>query len=258
MDPVIFDELHVIPSHVWTPGSFVRLLAASGWFLSSWLCWRAAAVLAISDSLVWISHRKVSQRQHLLLHQHNEKYWPNRCILGDWPCADDTFLQLCCEKSDVFRQTLVLGFMSTMFGALQTELSDGIAVLVASNDHIQEHISQMEEMCHTIEVSRMGRSEEDEVWSYFWPLTSGEWKAAARTAGRPFLPPGGDPGGAETGAGGAHQQGAGPQAQTSSIAHPALQRRAGGRRGAGGVGYPVHGGATHVCLYSGGLLWLPR
>lgn len=52
MDPVIFDELHVIPSHVWTPGSFVRLLAASGWFLSSWLCWRAAAVLAISDSLV--------------------------------------------------------------------------------------------------------------------------------------------------------------------------------------------------------------
>lgn len=45
-----------------------------------------------------------------------------------------------------------------MFGALQTELSDGIAVLVASNDHIQEHISQMVEMCHTIEVSWMGRS----------------------------------------------------------------------------------------------------
>lgn len=44
--------------------------------------------------------------------------------------------------------------MSAMFGSPQTELSDGIAVLVASNDHIQEHLSQMEEMCHTIEVSR--------------------------------------------------------------------------------------------------------
>lgn len=49
--------------------------------------------------------------------------------------------------------------MSAMFGALQTELSDGIAVLVASNDHIQERISQMEEMCHTIQVSGMGGAE---------------------------------------------------------------------------------------------------
>lgn len=48
-DLLIFDELHVIPSHVRTAGSFVRLLAASGWFRSSWLCWRSAA---ISDSLV--------------------------------------------------------------------------------------------------------------------------------------------------------------------------------------------------------------
>lgn len=48
---------------------------------------------------------------------------------------------------------MALGFMSAMFGALQTELSDGIAVLVASNDHVQEHISQMEDMCRTIEVS---------------------------------------------------------------------------------------------------------
>lgn len=74
-------------------------------------------------------------------------------------CADDTFLQFCCgKKNDVSRQTLAFGFMPAMFGALQTELSDGIAVLVASNDHIQEHICQMEEMCHTIEVSWMGRS----------------------------------------------------------------------------------------------------
>lgn len=45
-----------------------------------------------------------------------------------------------------------------MFGLMamfvfQAELSDGIAVLVASNDHIQDLISQMEELCQTIEVS---------------------------------------------------------------------------------------------------------
>lgn len=47
--------------------------------------------------------------------------------------------------------------MSAAFGVLQMELSDGIAMLVASNDHIQERISHMEEMCHTIEVSWVER-----------------------------------------------------------------------------------------------------
>jgi len=34
----------------------------------------------------------------------------------------------------------------------QSELSDGIAMLVAGNDRIQAIITQMEEICHTIEV----------------------------------------------------------------------------------------------------------
>lgn len=55
---------------------------------------------------------------------------------------------------------MALGFMSATVGASQTELSDGIAVLVAANDHIQEHIGQMEEMRRTVEVSRPGRSGE--------------------------------------------------------------------------------------------------
>lgn len=92
----------------------------------------------------------------MLLHQHNEKPLAKQVHSG-W--LHDTFLHFCCgKKNDVFRQTLALGFMSAMFGSPQTELSDGIAVLVASNDHIQEHLSQMEEMCHTIEVSRLGGS----------------------------------------------------------------------------------------------------
>lgn len=54
---------------------------------------------------------------------------------------------------------MALGFTSTLFAVLQVELSDEIAMLVASNDHIQGHISQMEEMCHAIEVSCTGSSD---------------------------------------------------------------------------------------------------
>lgn len=74
----------------------------------------------------------------------------------DSSCPDDTFLQFCCERADVSRR---FGLRSAMFGLMagmfvfQAELSDGIAVLVASNDHIQDLISQMEELCQTIEVS---------------------------------------------------------------------------------------------------------
>lgn len=35
----------------------------------------------------------------------------------------------------------------------QSELSDGIAMLVAGNDRVQAVITQMEEVCQTIEVS---------------------------------------------------------------------------------------------------------
>lgn len=40
---------------------------------------------------------------------------------------------------------------SLMF-CLQTELSDGIANLVASNDHVQELITQMENVRRAVEV----------------------------------------------------------------------------------------------------------
>lgn len=46
----------------------------------------------------------------------------------------------------------------------QSELSDGIAMLVAGNDRVQAVITQMEEVCQTIEVS-LG------------------WEAAARLSG---------------------------------------------------------------------------
>lgn len=177
----------------------------------------------------------------------------------DSSCPDDTFLQFSCERADVSRcfglRSAMFGLMAAMF-VFQTELSDGIAVLVASNDHIQDLISQMEELCQTIEVSWWWGLMTDRTPDP-WPLFSGEWKAAAGTAGRPFWAAAGQPGGAEAGAGGAHQQGAGPQAETSAIAPLLLRRGAGGCRGAGGVGHPLYGGAVHGCLYPGRSSWWP-
>ncbi|KAM6964929.1 tripartite motif-containing protein 54 [Aplochiton taeniatus] len=41
--------------------------------------------------------------------------------------------------------------LETVYNKQKTELSDGIAILVASNDRIQALISQMEEICRTVE-----------------------------------------------------------------------------------------------------------
>lgn len=43
--------------------------------------------------------------------------------------------------------------LSTGLCVWQSELSDGIAMLVAGNDRVQAVITQMEEVCQTIEVS---------------------------------------------------------------------------------------------------------
>lgn len=40
-----------------------------------------------------------------------------------------------------------------MFLSPQSDLSDGIAMLVAGNDRIQAIITQMEEICKSVEVS---------------------------------------------------------------------------------------------------------
>lgn len=45
--------------------------------------------------------------------------------------------------------------LETLFSLHQSELSDGIAVLVGSNDRVQGVISQLEDTCKTIEVSQV-------------------------------------------------------------------------------------------------------
>ena len=134
------------------------------------------------------------------------------------------------------------------------ELSDGIAALVASNDHVQEVISHMEEICRVTEVRHAQSVSAGGApsWWVILLLVSGERSAAEGSAGTPLRPPGGHLGGAEARAGWDHQQTAGRQAETGPVAHPSAQRRAGGRRHAGGVGHSLRVGAAHVGLHTGG------
>uniref|UniRef100_A0A673C886 Tripartite motif-containing protein 54 n=1 Tax=Sphaeramia orbicularis TaxID=375764 RepID=A0A673C886_9TELE len=55
--------------------------------------------------------------------------------------------------------------LNTVFMRQKTELTDGIAILVASNDHIQAVISQMEEISHTIEEN--GRRQREHLANQF-------------------------------------------------------------------------------------------
>lgn len=55
----------------------------------------------------------------------------------------------------------------------QSELSDGIAMLVAGNDRVQAVITQMEEVCQTIEVS-LGLEGGKFLGSERWVTSSGK------------------------------------------------------------------------------------
>uniref|UniRef100_A0A8C3G6A9 RING-type E3 ubiquitin transferase n=1 Tax=Cyclopterus lumpus TaxID=8103 RepID=A0A8C3G6A9_CYCLU len=50
--------------------------------------------------------------------------------------------------------------LSSVYMRQKTDLSDGIAILVASNDHVQAVITQMEEICHTVEENGQRRREQ--------------------------------------------------------------------------------------------------
>lgn len=62
----------------------------------------------------------------------------------------------------------------------QSELSDGIAMLVAGNDRVQAVITQMEEVCQTIEVSLGPEKGKD----FFGPGDGSQLSQAARFESR--------------------------------------------------------------------------
>uniref|UniRef100_A0A673C828 Tripartite motif-containing protein 54 n=1 Tax=Sphaeramia orbicularis TaxID=375764 RepID=A0A673C828_9TELE len=90
---------------------------------------------------------KPEQRQQQLMCEEHEEEKINIYCLS---CQTPT-----CSMCKVFGQhkDCDVAPLNTVFMRQKTELTDGIAILVASNDHIQAVISQMEEISHTIEVS---------------------------------------------------------------------------------------------------------
>ncbi|XP_013881391.1 tripartite motif-containing protein 54 [Austrofundulus limnaeus] len=99
--------------------------------------------------------RLVSRKhQQLMCEEHEEEKINIYCL----SCQTPT-----CSMCKVFGQhkDCSVAPLGTVYMRQKTELSDGIAVLVASNDHIQEMISQMEEICLSIEEN--GRSQREHI-----------------------------------------------------------------------------------------------
>ncbi|XP_037541887.1 tripartite motif-containing protein 54 [Nematolebias whitei] len=89
--------------------------------------------------------RPVSMKQQQLMCEEHEEEKINIYCLS---CQTPT-----CSMCKVFGQhkDCHVAPLSSVYLRQKAELSDGIAVLVASNDHIQTVLSQMEEMCRSIE-----------------------------------------------------------------------------------------------------------
>ncbi|XP_017290419.1 tripartite motif-containing protein 54 isoform X1 [Kryptolebias marmoratus] len=89
---------------------------------------------------------KPEQQQQLMCEEHEEEKINIYCL----SCQTPT-----CSMCKVFGQhkDCDVAPLSSVYMRQKTKLSDGIAVLVASNDHIQTIISQMEEVCRSIEDS---------------------------------------------------------------------------------------------------------
>ncbi|XP_034018518.1 tripartite motif-containing protein 54 isoform X2 [Thalassophryne amazonica] len=84
------------------------------------------------------------EQQQLMCEDHEDEKINIYCL----SCQTPT-----CSMCKVFGQhkDCEVAPLSSVYASQRTELSDSIAVLIASNDHIQSVISQMEEICSTIE-----------------------------------------------------------------------------------------------------------
>lgn len=84
------------------------------------------------------------QQQHLMCEDHEEEKINIYCL----SCQTPT-----CSMCKVFgkHKDCDVAPLSGVYTRQKSELSDGIATLVATNDNIQAVISEMEETCHTIE-----------------------------------------------------------------------------------------------------------
>uniref|UniRef100_A0A3B4TF05 Tripartite motif-containing protein 54 n=1 Tax=Seriola dumerili TaxID=41447 RepID=A0A3B4TF05_SERDU len=103
------------------------------------------------------------QQQQLMCEEHEEEKINIYCL----SCQTPT-----CSMCKVFGQhkDCDVAPLSSVYMRQKTDLSDGIAILVASNDHIQAVISQMEEMCRTVEEN--GQRQREQLESHFHGLVA--------------------------------------------------------------------------------------
>nr|XP_020473874.1 tripartite motif-containing protein 54 [Monopterus albus] len=114
-----------------------------------------------SSRLVNIKSEK--QQQHLKCEEHEEEKINIYCL----SCQTPT-----CSMCKVFGQhkDCEVAPLSSVYLTQKKELSDGIAILVASNNHVQGVISQMEDICHTVEEN--GQRQREQLVSQFDSLVA--------------------------------------------------------------------------------------
>ncbi|XP_039981843.1 tripartite motif-containing protein 54 [Xiphias gladius] len=107
-----------------------------------------------SSRLVNIKPEQQQQLQQLLMCEEHEEEKINIYCLS---CQTPT-----CSMCKVFgrHKDCDVAPLGSVYARQKTELSDGIAILVASNDHVQAVISQMEEMCRTVEENGLRQREQ--------------------------------------------------------------------------------------------------
>ncbi|XP_034435174.1 tripartite motif-containing protein 54 [Hippoglossus hippoglossus] len=106
---------------------------------------------------------KPEQQQQLMCDDHEEEKINIYCLSCETPT---------CSMCKVFgrHKDCDVAPLSSVYMRQKTELSDGIAILVASNDNIQAAISQLEEICRTVEES--GRRQREQLAAHFDGLVS--------------------------------------------------------------------------------------
>ncbi|KAG5277097.1 hypothetical protein AALO_G00113500 [Alosa alosa] len=85
------------------------------------------------------------QQQQLMCEEHKEERINIYCLSCETPT---------CSMCKVFgaHKDCEVAPLQSVYKRQKTELSDGIAILVAGNDRMQAIISQMEDICRNIEV----------------------------------------------------------------------------------------------------------
>uniref|UniRef100_A0A4W4H0B4 Tripartite motif-containing protein 54 n=1 Tax=Electrophorus electricus TaxID=8005 RepID=A0A4W4H0B4_ELEEL len=86
-----------------------------------------------------------AEQQQLMCEEHEEEKINIYCLTCETPT---------CSMCKVFgaHKNCEVAPLQTIYNRQKTELGDGIAILVAGNDRVQAVISQMEDVCRTIEV----------------------------------------------------------------------------------------------------------